>query len=1064
MPATDNEIARLRAAMAALESQRAVLGDGVVEAGLSPLRDSLAALEARRRPEPQRKLVTVLIADLSGFTALSETQDAEDIAAGMNDLWLLVDRVIIEHGGWIDKHVGDAVIALWGATAAREDDPERATRAALAMQAAVAAFFARQNIPLAMRIGVNTGPVLLTSVGTTGEFTAMGDTVNRAGRLERDAPLGSVLISHDTYRHVRGVFDVQSRELPAVKSGQAGPGQTYVVLRAKPRAFRLATRGVEGIETRMIGRDRELGILQDAYVDALESAETRVVTIIGEAGVGKSRLLYEFDNWLELRPEIIRYFKGRAALNTQNAPNSLFRDLFAFRFQILDGDPTAVALDKFRAGVKGILEPERADVAGHWLGFDFAASEAVKPLLGSGDFGAIARAHLTRYFRTLAAKPVVVLLEDIHWADDQSLDLVAYLAATVPTAKLLFVALTRPSLFERRPGWGEGEAAFRQVNLAPLSKRASRTLVDEILQRVEETPDSLRELIVDVAEGNPFYVEELVKMLIDQGVIERIRNYELGIRNEERNSGATSLPPAPLLPSTLAPEEVWHVRTEKLAGLKVPPTLTGLLQTRLDGLTRPEREAIQRAAVVGRIFWDAAVADLIQTPVEELRPTLAAIRKRELIFRREQSSFAGTDEYIFKHNLLRDVAYETVLLKARAELHGRVARWLEDHAGDRLDEYLSVIAEHYVQAGDRLRAAELLEQSGQAAVRVGVMLPGRRALERALALREAASDLEGPADTRAAFALGEACRRLGDYPAAGAALERGLAGARAAGDRAAEAEAQAHLARVETNRGHFDRARTLLEAALPAGRVAGGRTLAAVLTSASNWAAATGDLAAAEALYRETLELARTLGDVSLESLALNGLGAVAADRRDLEEAGRLFQESLALARRVNNPSREATTLLNLGNTAYLRGDYAAAQAYGRAALSSSRELGIQNLSLFALFNLTQADVKLGDLRAAREGAIAALGQARRMGSESWMCWAVFPFGQLLIAEGDLTRGLALFGLARAHPALEGQMRIEIDEELARLTLPPAEIEAGLAAGAALNFDAVIEEILAGQW
>jgi class 3 adenylate cyclase len=345
MPETEAQ--QLQAAIAALESQRPTLGDAVVDAALTPIREKLAALEAQAQPAQQRKLASVLFADVSGFTALSETMDAEVVAGIMNDLWALVDRAITGHGGRIDKHIGDAVMALWGAETAREDDPERAVRGALAMQAAIEEFcvtapglHGREEgahggapLQLAMRVGVNTGPVLLGQVGTTGEFTAMGDAVNLASRLEHAAPVGGVLVSHDTYRHIRGVFDVITRE-PLTVKGKAEPVQTYLVQRAKPRAFRMATRGVEGIETRMIGREAELLSLQTAYQDAVLESETRVVTIIGEAGVGKSRLLYEFDNWVELRPERVTYFKGRGTPNTRSVPYGVFHSLFAFRFNI----------------------------------------------------------------------------------------------------------------------------------------------------------------------------------------------------------------------------------------------------------------------------------------------------------------------------------------------------------------------------------------------------------------------------------------------------------------------------------------------------------------------------------------------------------------------------------------------------------------------------------------------------------------------------------------------------------------------------------------------------------
>jgi class 3 adenylate cyclase len=237
----------------------------VVDAALAPMRAKMIALQAQAvPPEAKRKQVTVLFADVSGFTAMSETLDAEEVTEFMNALWERLDASITAHGGQIDKHIGDCVMGVWGTVTVREDDPERAVRAALEMQAALAEFREARGAQLALRIGLNTGPVLLSEVGSTREFTAMGDTVNLASRMEHAAPVDGILISHDTYRHIRGVFDVLPRAPLAVK-GKAEPVQTYIVQRAKSRAFHMGTRGVEGIETRMIGREAEMLALQNAY-------------------------------------------------------------------------------------------------------------------------------------------------------------------------------------------------------------------------------------------------------------------------------------------------------------------------------------------------------------------------------------------------------------------------------------------------------------------------------------------------------------------------------------------------------------------------------------------------------------------------------------------------------------------------------------------------------------------------------------------------------------------------------------------------------------------------------
>ncbi len=994
------ELSELTAAIATLEAQRPILGDTVVEAALGPMREKLAALEARTAPDQQRKIATILFADVSGFTALSETMDAELVATFMNDLWALVDGIIDSHGGRVDKHIGDAVMALWGADIVREDDPEQAIRAALAMQSAIEEFCISHSVPLAIRIGVNTGPVLLGQMGTKGEYTAMGDAVNLASRLETAAPVDSVLISHDTYRHVRGVFDVASQELLRVK-GKVEPVQTYVVQQAKPRAFRMATRGVEGIETRMIGRDAELLALQNAFHDALDEYETRFVTVVGEAGVGKSRLLYEFDNWLEVQPERVYHFKGRATPNLQNVTLGLLRDMFAYRFDIKDGDSAAVALERFRAGVDGFLTEAQADIVGHSLGFDFSACPAVKRLLGSSDFSTIARAHLVRYFRNRAAAgPLVILLEDIHWADDQSLDMVAYLAATIPEAPMLFLAVTRPNLHERRPNWGEGEAAFQSVTLLPLSKRSSRALVEEILRQVDEVPEALSDLIISTAEGNPFYVEELIKMLIDQGVI---------------------------VHGTANGEELWQVRSEKLAELKVPPTLTGLLQARLDGLPHPEREMLQQASIIGRLFWDNAVAELAQKPLETVAPLLTAVRDRELVFRREQSSFATSGEYIFKHALLRDVAYETVLLKKRAEFHGRAARWLEAHAGERLNEYDELIAGHYEQAGEYRQAAVYLLRAGKDALQASAFSGARHNFQRVIDLTEPATDHADPIRVESFVHMAEAAHRQGDLAAAEWAAELGLAGARELADARLQASALVVLSRVASDRGERHKALSYaLDEALPLAREVGGSVLVDALLSVGVSYNRIGELSTGRRYIDEALALAREMNDTVLEANALGERGLNIMFLGNAELALQAYQEYLDFSRIIGNLLLEARSLNNLGVLYRRAGQYEAARLNFQPVLQMARELDIKPMEVTVQSNLALVDLALGDRNSARTKTWDILRLALDMGNRPTVLYAIELMARILAAEGERGQALQLLWLINDDPAIEFQTRQQI--------------------------------------
>ena len=429
---------------------------------LEPARGAAGERRAAKHTSEQRKQLTVLFGDVAGLAALTEGQDAEDVGELMGALWPVVDSVVERHGGEVTKHVGETFVALWGARGAREDDPERAVLAALDAQAAVADFVAAwqpQEEPRAqaqdtngtvdvpnvgeggeaerlMRIGVSTGLVLLGQVETTGELSVTGDSVRLASRLQQESPVGGVLISHDTYRHVRGVFDVNPPETLQT-GGRSDPVQFYRVLRAKARAFRVRTRGVEGVETRMIGRKGELRRLTDALESVFEEGELQVVTLIGDAGLGKSRLLYEFSNWVELLPDMLYVFNGRAGESAQGLPYALVRDVLSFRFEIQDSDPPQVAREKLERGMVSMCPdaPESdvlmwAHFIGQLIGFDYSSSPHVSGIRDDArQVRDRAFRYAARFFSDISRDYTVVLyLDDIHWADDGSLDFIDHLA------------------------------------------------------------------------------------------------------------------------------------------------------------------------------------------------------------------------------------------------------------------------------------------------------------------------------------------------------------------------------------------------------------------------------------------------------------------------------------------------------------------------------------------------------------------------------------------------------------------------------------------------------------
>jgi tetratricopeptide (TPR) repeat protein len=449
-----------------------------------------------------------------------------------------------------------------------------------------------------------------------------------------------------------------------------------------------------------------------------------------------------------------------------------------------------------------------------------------------------------------------------------------------------------------------------------------------------------------------------------------------------------------------------------------------------------------------------------QTEREAIQPTLESVRKRELIFRRERSAFANAEEYIFKHALLRDVAYETVLLKNRREFHNRVAHWLESHAEERLGEYVGLIAEHYLQAGENLQAAVYLERSGEEARQAGDFRVARSAFDRALALREAIGETNSEASLRISIRLGEACCYLGDIAAAEAALNHALSLARRQGDGRAQAEALYWLSMAADSRGDFGRAQEILEEALPLARTARGGTLARVLEGLAIIGWRTGDLDAGEAWAHQALSLAQELQDSRSEGSILKVLGLLAELRPALESAKRYYDAALALARKTGKLSMEEAVLNNLGSVAYRQGNFLLAHDYYRSSLDISRQIGKQQSVAITLRNLSEVSVELSDLAAARSYVREALTLAQKIGAPRLELIALISYTQVLAAEGDTPRALALLGLVRRHPSTTFESHQDIDRILAGLSLDEAEIQAGLATGASLDLNEVVSEIL----
>ena len=1000
-----SQIQTLYQALDKLEGQRAILGDQTVDLAQSAIREQIARLERGNAilEAQERKLITVLFADVSGFTAMAEAMDHEIVTGVINSLWWRVDKAIQDHGGRIDKHIGDAVMALFGTPTAREDDPERAIRAALQMQAAVQKWkeefsgpshSQERNPNIQLRIGINTGPALLGSVGTIGEYTAIGNTVNLASRLESAAPAGGILISHDTYQHVRGIFETTALEPIRVK-GQSKPIQVYTIGGIRPREYRVAARGVEGIETRTIGREQELAQMQSALEQVARQRQMQLINIVAEAGTGKSRLLYEFVKWLSVQSMSLHVIKGRATRETAQIPYALLRDLFFSSFGIQDQDGVAVARQKLENGMfSQVGEQETTTLyshfIGHLIGLDYSSSPHLKGILGDAQqIRGLAFHYATQFFSDISRERIpVILLEDIHWADRGSLDFFDHLMSSKPDIPLLLIGLTRSTLFEERPEWGNGAAQSLRIDLAPLSEEKCRRLVEEILQKMPDIPPALMDLIVAKAEGSPFYVEELIKVLIDRGVI-------------------------------LRDGEPWRAEMGRLSELKVPATLTGLVQARLDSLQTNTRETLQQASVVGRIFWTQVVARMqnpesrpiqVPTPIDH---ELQTLRAKELIFRYGDGAPEDITEFIFKNVILHNVTYESVLLRLRPVYHQQVAEGLIEISAERINEYAGRVGEHYELAGDLQSAAYWYGRAGKQAqttyetdAAIHYYQKALDFLSRDPASADAALQLE------IHLQLGQVMNWQARYSEALENYQAMLDLAKRYKDGIAQSQAMQGSAASLSYRGEH---RAALEHAVKAEEMA--RMVNEPLAIAralwvQGWARyRLGETRAVFPLAEQAVAITRQLNQLDDMGRSLNLLGAAHYVLGQYALAQIHWEDALKIFQELGNKQQHLILLNNLGAIADAIGDHETAFLRYQNALEIARDIGNRDGEILYLTNRGGQQVALGNFEAAR----ADLRQAIRLVgvSGSWCMPIAFSYhAEALMELGNLEEAFYSAGQA----------------------------------------------------
>jgi class 3 adenylate cyclase len=836
----------------------------------------------------ERKIVTVLFADLVGFTEQAEHLDPEDVRALLAPYWQRLRAEIERFGGTVEKFIGDAVMALFGAPLSREDDPERAVRAALAVRD-----WARAEQGPQVRIAVMTGEALVQLDADPGEGEGMvaGDVVNTASRLQAAAPANGILVGESTYRATRDSIAYAEHEAVTAK-GKTDPIPVWEVVETRSRyGTDLELRAI----VPLVGRTSELELLIGAFERARSNHEPQLVTVVGTPGIGKSRLVAELFARLDPAADLIWWRQGRALPYGDGVSFWALGEMVKAQAGVQENDE----LDVLRQKISSSVEQVATGAESAWITAKLlklvGAEPAADPDRREETFSA-----WRGYFEALAEqRPVVLVFEDLHWADDGLLDFIDGLAEWTSGVPLFVIGTARPELLDRRPEWGGGKLNATTLALTPLDDAGAAQIIRGVLRQTELPADVERELL-ERAGGNPLYAEQFAQLYADRG-------------------------------STVS----------------MPETIQGIISARLDGLPPEEKRLIQDASVFGKVFWAGAAAELAQAPVKQLEQSLHSLERKRLLRREHRSSVAGEDEYVFRHLLVRDVAYGQIPRAPRAAKHVSAAAWFERLG--RADDHAELIAHHYGAALELRKAAGALEPELVERARFAFRDAGDRALrlcafpiaERlyAAALEYWPDDAERPellfAYARATFhscgdaePLAVACEALQSAGAVESAAEAGVLAAHAAWRAGRRTEAETLL----------DAAHRLVVDRPPS------RALAEALAESARQASFEEWTVDAEAASEQALELAQSLGLEELAANVRNTLGVAAYLRGDLRES---IAQHLAV---VDGPTRAGEyvrALTNLGVDYVADGYPRVAQDYFAQAAEAATRMGDKPMLLW---------------------------------------------------------------------------------------------------------------------
>ena len=847
----------------------------------------------------ERKVVSVLFVDLVGFTDRSDRADPEDVRATLRPYHERVKADIERFGGTVEKFIGDAVMAVFGAPVAHEDDAERAVRAALRILETIEELRG-EGLDLAVRAAVASGEavVALGARPERGEAIVAGDVVNTAARLQGSAATGTIIVDEVTMRSTDGAIVFEPLE-PVVAKGKSDPIAVWRALEARSRVGQPET----ATTTPFVGREHERALLLETFLRVERESTTQLVTIVGEPGVGKSRLVTELRAALDDRTEIVTWRHGRCLPYGEGITFWALGEVVKAEAGILDSDDEDEATGKLEQAIAPLFEDSSER---EWL------TSRLAPLVGAGgDGGAVGRdeafAAWRRFLEAMAARRAFVfVVEDVHWADEALLDFLEHLLDWAAPVPLLVLATARPELYDRRSGWSGGKRNATTISVSPLSSEETARLLQSLLERAL-LPADTQAAILERAGGNPLYTEQFARMLSERG-------------------DASELP--------------------------LPEGVQALIAARLDTLPAETKGLLQDASVVGRTFWPGVVAAIGARDADAVQAGIRELVRREFVRPVRVSSVLGQDEFSIWHALVRDVAYQQIPRARRAEKHVAAAAWIEEMAQERVADHAEILVHHYEQALELSRAAggEGLDLRSDLA-RV-LVLAGDRAMRLDIAAAEAAYkralELSEDGLQRAATAvkLADALQEQGRLPEAEQAYEEAIQAFELAGDRHAAAPAMLGLARALWRHGHTSRARkVILDGIAILERDPGADLVVAYERAAANDAIG-GRSHEAIAWAEKAIALARQVGVENISrTLQMRGLARInLGDVAGLED----LREAVALSLRLGLGIETALSYMNLGEMIAPLESLAAARELTHTSLEFAQRRGLTHHVMWA--------------------------------------------------------------------------------------------------------------------